>query len=168
MYQDIEFSSKKQAISLLNEIFEKWTSQLSKMTAKKASSLSFHANRTLKDDVGHLFYWQKVSVTRLQAALDNKNPIVDFFPQELDLDSDSDLKAINEWIYKTNSENPWPDVYNSWKDNFTLLLSLADKFDEATLLAPAKFFWLHGYPLIAVLSGTYNHHAEHFEKLLKK
>ncbi len=167
MVNEVEFTAKQQALTLLNEIFSLWDNKLFNMTEKYVLSTSVHPHRTIKDDIAHLWIWQRVSVARLEAALSEQEPVLDWLPKGLDLESDSDLHQINEWIFDSNKDKSWSEVYQSWRTNFLHLISLSDKIDESTLLESSKFLWLDGYPLIAVLAGTYNHHTEHFEKLEK-
>lgn len=163
---EIEFTDKKQAVSKLSELFTLWTNYLSPLTTEQATTISFHANRTIKDDIAHLYIWQKVSVARFEAALNNSSPNFDFWSNDFDMESDEHLNSINEWIYTSNANKSWSEIFQAWKDNFQHLLTLAEKFDQETLLKSAKYSWLDGYPLIAVLSGTYNHHKGHLDKVL--
>lgn len=165
MTPDVEFSSKNQALLSLSEIYNKWNKFLSDLNDNQASTLSVHSNRTIKDDIGHLYMWQRVSVARIDAALKNSDPHFNFWPKEFDLEVDNDLVKINEWIYNSNLHKSWVEVYNSWSENFLLFISLCEKINEQILLQRSKFSWLQDYPLIAVLSGSYNHHREHFEKI---
>ena len=104
----------------------------------------------------------------MEGALNNKTPNLDWWPDEFDPESETDLEKINEWIYEINMKKSWSNVYKDWKEGFSHLISLAEKINENDLLNPDKYSWLKGYPLIAVLQGSYNHHAEHLEKLSYK
>lgn len=165
MSSKIEFTSKKQSIALLTEMFNKWNDKLAILTDNQASNLSFHANRSIKDDVSHLWLWQRISNARMEAAVTNKSPNLDWWPKKFDPESETDLIKINDWIYQSNKDKPWSNVYNDWKDGFLRLINLANQINENDLLNTSKFPWLKGYPLIAVLFGSYDHHREHFEKL---
>ncbi|MFX1254302.1 MAG: ClbS/DfsB family four-helix bundle protein [Promethearchaeota archaeon] len=165
MSPEIEFKDKKQSIGLLREIFNSWNDQLSKMTENQVVVKRFQSNRSIKDDLAHLWIWQKISVARMEGALNNKSPNLDWWPDEFDPESEADLEKINEWIYEINMKKSWSNVYKDWKEGFSRLISLAEKINENDLLNPEKFPWLKGYPLIAVLQGSYDHHAEHLEKL---
>ncbi|MFX1284191.1 MAG: ClbS/DfsB family four-helix bundle protein [Promethearchaeota archaeon] len=168
MPPEIEFKDKKQSISLLKEIFNSWKDQLSKITENQVVVKRSNSNRSIKDDLSHLWIWQKISVARIEGALNNKNPNLDWWPEEFDPESETDLEKINEWIYEINMKKSWSNVYKDWKEGFSRLISLAEKINENDLLNPEKYSWLKGYPLIIVLQGSYNHHAEHLEKLSYK
>ena len=169
MASEIEFTSKKQGLTKLHEIFKTWNEQISNMDDQKASTISIHPLRSIKDDIAHLWEWQRISVARLEAALYNYNPIFDFWPKEFypSTDENDDVTKVNEWIFESNKDRSWSDVYKDWYNNFTRLIDLTELIDESVLLDSSKFSWLAGYPLIAVLYGTYGHHTEHFEKFAK-
>ena len=165
MSEGFRFTSKIQALDYLNDIYKKWVAKLSKITEKEASILSFHSDRTLKDDIAHLFFWQKVSTARLEAGLTNKTPNLQFWPKEFEIKEIGDVTEANDWIYRSNAQKNWSQIYSEWTDNFSHLLELTEKCSEEILLAEGKFSWIDGYPLMAVLLGTYLHHKEHLEKL---
>ncbi len=168
MSPEIEFKDKKQSIGFLKEMFNSWKDQLSKITEDQVVVKRSHSDRSIKDDLSHLWIWQKISIARMEAALKNKNPNLDWWPDEFDPESESDLEKINEWIYETNMKKSWSNVYKDWKEGFSRLISLAEKINENDLLNHDKFSWLNGYPVIAVLQGSYNHHVEHLEKFRDK
>ena len=167
MSTETGFTSKKQAMEGLTEIFNIFNEKLSQLNAQQVSNLSVHKDRTIKDDVAHLYMWQRVSIARMEAALKNTEPELGFWPKQFNPESKQDLDSINEWIYLSNIQKTWSDLYKIWKENFLQFLKLAEKIDEKSLLQPSKFTWLKGYPLIAVLYGSYNHHKEHLEKITK-
>lgn len=165
MSSDLEFTSKQQSLELLNEIFTLWDNKISNLTEQYASTTSVHPHRSIKDDIAHLWTWQRISVARLEAALSQTKPSFDWAPKELDFASESNLHQINEWIFESNKDTSWSEIYETWRSNFLRFIDLTKQIDELLLLETSKFEWLDGYPLIAVLSGSYNHHKEHFKKL---
>jgi hypothetical protein len=59
----------------------------------------------------------------------------------------------------------WLDVYREWSERFKHIVEIANAIPENYLLESGKYPWLAGYPLSAVLTGTLEHHQEHFEGL---
>lgn len=163
MSDEIKIENKEQSLKLLNEMFKKWDNFLSKMTPEEASTKSFHKNRTIKDDIAHLYLWQRITNARIEAGIENSSPNLDFLPKNFDIEGEN-ADPINEWIYMEYVNKNWTEIYTSWKNNFLELIKLVGKCDEKVLLA--KFEWIQGYPLMAVVSGTYEHHKEHIEKIL--
>jgi hypothetical protein len=46
-------------------------------------------------------------------------------------------------------------------------MQLAEQIPDEALMDPARYPWLKGYALFAVLQGLYeHHHVDHFEPLL--
>ena len=164
MDPEIEFSTKEKGLMHLNEIFSLWNNKISKMTEHYATTTSIHAHRSIKDDIVHLWIWQRVSVARMEAGLSQSEPTFDWWPEGLDPESEADLEQINDWIYDSFKDKAWSEVYRDWHSNFSRLISLTEQINEDILLDSSKFKWLNGHPLRAVLYGTYEHHKEHFEK----
>lgn len=165
MSSEIEFTSKKQGVEGLQAIFTKWENFLSRLTEQQALMLSVHKDRTVKDDLAHVWEWQRVSIARLEAALSNKTPMYNWWINEYDLWEENNTEKINESIYTMNKDRIWLDIYKDWKKGFSRFIDLSQQINEPDLLSTSKFSWLRGYSLIAVLSGSYNHHNEHLEKL---
>ncbi|MFW9856834.1 MAG: ClbS/DfsB family four-helix bundle protein [Candidatus Thorarchaeota archaeon] len=162
---EIKFRDKNQSIGLLKEMFNTWKNHLSELTENQAFVKRPYSSRSIKDDVAHLWIWQRISVARIEGALNNKSPDLDWWPEEFDPESEADLEKINKWIYEINREKSWKRVYKDWKEGFSRLISLAEKVNENDLVDTDRFSWFEGYPLIAVLEGSYDHHAEHLEGL---
>jgi hypothetical protein len=57
-------------------------------------------------------------------------------------------------------------VQRDWRVGFLRCLDLAEAIPEKDLLEAGRYPWLPGYPLVAVLLGSYEHHEEHFHQLL--
>ena len=60
MVSEIEFTTKQQGLDYLNEIFTLWDYKISKMTEGTAATTSIHPHRFIKDDIAHLWIWQRV------------------------------------------------------------------------------------------------------------
>ena len=165
MTVEITFTNKKQSLDLLTDIFNRWNYHLTRMTEDEVFTRAVHPTRSIKDDVAHVWFWQRLTVARTKAVVNNSTPNFDWWPHEIDRESAED-SVINEWIFKTYLQKPWSEVYKDWKEGFVQLITLTEQIDEKDLLDPKKFLWLKGYPLIVVLSGSYNHHRIHLEKIL--
>jgi hypothetical protein len=157
---------KAQSIALLKDEFERWDSMLANLSDEQAAS-TLYANRSIKDDVAHLWAWQRISVARVEAAVNDSEPNLEWFPAEFTPESEDDLHAINEWMYQISKDIPWSEVYQRWRNGFLRFIDLAEQVPEADLLAVGHYPWLADYPLIAVLEGAYDHHhTEHLGHLL--
>jgi hypothetical protein len=159
--------NKTQSIAMLKDELDLWDAVLSDLSDGQAAS-TLYTNRSIKDDVAHLWVWQRISVARMEAAVNESEPHLEWFPEEFAPEAEEDLHNINEWIYQTNKDVPWSEVYQRWRDGFLRFIDLAEMVPEEDLLAPGKYPWLAEYPLIAVLEGLYDHHhGEHLPALLE-
>lgn len=163
---EVKFKNKQQAIKQLQTQFQKWNNLLSQLSETQTKAMLYE-NRTIKDDLAHLWEWQRITVSRLEAALNNHEPHLDWIPIEFSTDIDAHTQQYNEHIFKTNQAKTWHQTYQAWKSTFQLVINLSRKILEKDLVKPGKYPWLDGYPLMAVLEGTYNHHLEHFPALRK-
>lgn len=157
---------KQQILALLREELNRWEDVLAGLSNTQISTPHSQSIMSTKDVVGHLRAWQQVSNARLEAALDNSQPVYPDWLQGADPDSDEELDSFNARIYQTYHEQPWSSVYQVWHAGFQRLLELAEATPEQSLFDTEKYPWLNGYALVDVLQGTYEHHQEHRDALL--
>jgi hypothetical protein len=157
-------NDKEQILTRLNDEFNSWEILLgslseAQITAPQPSDMS------IKDVMAHLMAWQQLSIMRLEAALNDREPEPMPWPEELGPEPEGDPYDINNWFDEQYHTQSWPNVYQAWRTGFLRFLELAQAVPEADLLAPGKYHWLEDYPLMAVLEGSYEHHREHMETL---
>ena len=152
--------TKDELLALLREEFARWEKLLSSLTPDQVVPRDLPDDLSVKDVVAHLWAWQGLSVARLEAALDNRDPDYHLGPDGLDPDNEDNLERINAWIHQANLDRPWMDVYGNWRRRFLWFLELAQNLPEQTLMQPARYPWLKDAPLSAVLRGSYEHHQE--------
>ncbi len=158
--------TKRELLALLREELDRWEKLLSGLSQDQLVARDLPAGLSVKDVLAHLWAWQGLSVARLEAALDNRDPDYDLGPDGLDPDNEENLERINGWIHETNLDRPWMEVYGNWRRRFLWFLELAEKVPEEALMQPARYAWLKDSPLSTVLLGSYIHHQEeHFEPL---
>jgi len=162
-------NNKKQMITMLKEEFDRWEELLAGMSEEQITAPQLPSDLSIKDVIAHLRAWQQVSIARLEAALLNREPESPKWPAELEPDSDDDTDQINAWIYETYHEQPWSSVHRDWREGFLRFLELGEAIPEKDLLDAGRYPWLDGYPLSAVLQGSYeHHHKDHLEPLLAR
>lgn len=161
-------NQKDEILQKLSDEYQRWESLLSGLSERQIIDpdlLSY--GLSVKDIIAHLWAWQQRSVARLEAAVGEREPLLPAWPEELDPASEEDLDQINAWIYTTNRDKPWQQVYTEWRADFQLCIALGQQIPEANLLEVGHYAWLPAHPLIAVLEGVYSHHhEEHLEPLL--
>lgn len=155
---------KDHILAALKEQFDHWEALL-------ASNVQFIEQYTLsdwttKDVITHLWAWQQISVARLEAAVFNRDPKFPTWVEELGEDWEENADHTNASIYKNYHEQSWSRVHQNWRDGFLRLLESVDKISEPYLLATGEYPWLNGYSLASILIASYDHHQEHYDKLL--
>jgi hypothetical protein len=159
-------NDKTQIINMLREEFIRWEELLAGIDEEQITASNRIAKLSIKDIVAHLTAWQQTSVARMEAARHNRDPEFPKWPPELDPESEADLDQINAWIYEIHHEKPWSDIHREWRERYLRFLELGEAIPEKDLLDVGRYPWLKGYPLSAVLLGSYEHHEEHLKPLL--
>lgn len=159
-------TEKAQIMATLREEFDRWEILLVGIREEQITTPHLVGEWSIKDIVAHLTAWQERSVARLEAARHNREPMYPKWPPELDAESEKDLDQINAWIYKIHQEEPWTDVHREWKERYLHFLELGEVIPERDLFDAARYPWLDGYQLSAVLTGSYEHHKEHREPVV--
>lgn len=160
-------SDKQQVPARLQEIFNRWEKLLAGVSQEQITTPQMNSQWSIKDEIAHLRAWQQISIARLEAALQDREPVYPEWPTQ-DPDSEEDQERINDWIYKKYRQEPWSHVYRNWREGFLYFLELADKIPETNLLDEKKYAWLNGYALMAVLEGSCEHHIEHIDHVLDR
>ena len=154
-------NEKADMIAKLREEYTHWEGFLSGLNEAQLAAPHHPSAWSKKDVIAHLWAWQQLSIARLEAALEHREPQFSMWPAELEPESEDDLEEINAWIYEANRARPWPRVHRDWQEGFLRFLALAEAIPEQDLLDSSKYPWLEGYSLYDVLLGSYEHHYEH-------
>ncbi len=159
--------SKEELLAALHEEFDHWESLLERLPEQKIIAREMPAGLSIKDVVAHLRAWQGLSIARLEAARDNRDPQYDLGPEGLDPDAEENVERINAWIHAKYLDMPWADVNREWRQGFEYFLQLARIIPEEAFMQPARYPWLKDHPLADVLRSSYDHHHdEHYEPLV--
>ena len=156
---------KNHILAALREQFERWEAFLASLSAEQIATPALNSEWTIQDHVAHLWAWQQRSIARVEAARLDREPEFPKWPVEFDPDGPGSVDPVNAWIYTTNRDRPWADVYQNWRDGFLHFLELAGGISERELLDGSHYAWLEGYSIADVLLASYDHHQEHIEML---
>lgn len=151
---------KQQMLTSLRAEFDRWEALLASMSEQQIIAPALPESLSIKDVVAHLWGWQQLSIARLEAALHGRELEFHLWPDELGVDTEGDPDAINDWLYRTYRDAPWAEVYQNWRTGFLRFLELGAAIPADDYADPARYPWLHGYPLSAVLTGSFDHHHE--------
>lgn len=159
---------KTHMLAALREEFDHWERVLANLSAEQIHVVPAPGEFSLKDEIVHLWAWQQRSIARLQAGQTNTEPDMPSWLSGVSPELEENTDAVNGWIYDTYKDHPWSEVYVMWRSGFLQLMDLAETLSEPALLDSSRFAWLNGYSLADVLLGTYDHHQEHLDGLLKR
>jgi hypothetical protein len=158
--------NKQELVTQLNDVFEAWETELGQYDTDWLTTPGHvEEERSVKDILAHLTGWQQVSVARLEAARDGKEPNYPRWSPELDVVHETDNNAVNAWIFGAYSAKTWDEVHDEWRDRFRYVLELAGAIPEEKWFIPGVPAWLGEYQLSAVLEGSWEHHSEHLDEL---
>jgi hypothetical protein len=156
---------KQQLLSTIRAAYDRWQALLAKLDEDQLGARRLPADLSIKDVVGHLHAWQQISIARLEATVDDREPIFPTWLGNLEPDADENLERINAWIHTAYRDRPWTVVHDAWRSGFLRFLTLAAAIPEGDMFDTNRFAWLGGFAPLAVLQGSYEHHEEHYEPL---
>ena len=126
----------------------------------------FDLDWSIKDMMAHLWAWQQISIARMEAGLQDREPEFPKWIVESHEDWEENVDRVNALTFETYHEKPWSEILQNWKTEFLRFLELGNEISEKDLLDGDRYPWLKGYSLAFILVASYDHHQEHIEKLL--
>ncbi len=107
---------------------------------------------SIKDIVAHLTFWQRQTVGRFRAALQNAPLPPTPWPAHLGTEEEISARdestawdEVNAWICATNRDRSVSDVLRDSRDVFQQVVETLDAFPEAEVLDSARLPWLEGF-----------------------
>ena len=159
-------SDKAEMLTKLREEFEAWQALLASLTEAEATEPLLPSELSIKDNLAHLRAWQLRSIARLEAALAGREPQMPPWPILPDPEAEGALDQTNAWIFETNRDAAWLAVRDNWRAGFERFLELAEAVPAGDYEGTARYAWMEGNALLAVLDGSYEHHDEHLTQVL--
>lgn len=160
----LSMNMKGHILAAMREQLEAWGGLLNGLDAEQVNVARFDAGWSIKDVMAHLWAWQQLSVARLEAAADNREPVLPFWVAAAGPDWETNVSSTNDGIYAAYHKFEWSEVSRNWKDGYLRLLGVAETISEKDLLDTSRFAWMEGHSLALSLVASYDHHQEHFEK----
>jgi hypothetical protein len=157
---------KEHILAALREQFISWEELLASLTEKQINAPHFDLSWSIKDVMAHLWAWQQISISRMEAGVHDREPEYPKWITTLGAEWEEDANRVNALTFETNHKKPWSEIYQNWKSGFLYFLKLGNEISERDLLDRDRYPWLKGYPLAFILIASYDHHQEHLEKLL--
>jgi hypothetical protein len=157
---------KEHILSALREQYNNWVELLATLSEEQLTTPRFDLDWSIKDVIAHLWAWQQISIARMQGGILDRAPQYPKWIVESVEDWEGNADLVNALTFAQQHAKPWSDVYQAWKDGFLLFLELGDQIAERDLLDGGRFPWLNGYSLAFIQIASYDHHQEHFDKLI--
>ena len=156
---------KGHILAALCDEFDRWKELLASLNEETILKPSFDDGWSVKDVVAHLWAWQQISIARMEAGWNDREPELPPWIVESIEDWEEDANRVNALTFDKYHQKPWSQIHRSWKEGFLRFLELGEKISERDLLDGDKYLWLKGYSLAFILIASYDHHHEHLEKL---
>lgn len=139
-----------------------WEELLAEVGAERMAEPGATGDWSFKDVVAHLNGWRVLTLARLEAAAEGREPEPPPWPAHLDEDDEGDLDQINDWIYRASQGRSLQEVLAEYSQSFERMAAAVGALSDQELTEPGRYPWLGGHPLEAVLDGTFGHlHEEH-------
>ena len=148
-----------------------WFAKLEVAGTLELDAPGFWGNRSLRDLIIHLNFWQQYKNARLQAAIDKTEAQVPW-PAEFESmeDEDEQVDAINAFALEQAADQSGADAigesHRLWNDQFGIIERMPDEL----LTDPSGFAMFDGLSLAeTVKTGRYfeHYHDEHAADLAK-
>lgn len=160
-------TKREETLEELRDEFKRWEVLLANLSEEEITTSRLPNDWSIKDLMAHLMAWQQVTTARLEAARRDESPVLPKWLAGAGPESEEEPHRFNARIFEIHRERPWSQVHQEWRAGFLKVLKLGEGVPEDDLLEVGKYAWLNGYPLIAVLQGTYeHHHVDHLGSLL--
>lgn len=158
--------NRDELITQLHSIYDKWEELLGRMNVEDIVRPRFERDWSVKDFIAHLWAWQQISVARFEAALRGGDPSYPAWLQGTDpFVAEEHTEVFNARVRAGNQDRSWADVHQDWSQTFLRLIDLAERTPDDALFEEGRYTWLMGYPLSGVLTGSLEHHEEHYEEI---
>jgi hypothetical protein len=157
---------KEHILAALREQLTRWVDLLASLSEAQITAPHFDLGWSIKDVIAHLWAWQQISIARMEAGALNREPLYPQWIMNLGEDWEENADRVNALTFERYHEGPWSETYQNWKNEFLRFVELGKEFSEKDLLDGDNYPWLKGYSLAFILVASYDHHQEHFEKLM--
>lgn len=158
---------KEHILAALREQFNSWEELLAGLSEEQLTAPYFDFDWSIKDVIAHLWAWQQISIARLEAGSQDREPEFPKWIVESTDNWEEDADRVNALTFETQHSKSWSQTYESWQIGFLRLLDLGNEISERNLLDGDRYPWLKGYSLAFILVASYDHHQEHYEKLTR-
>ena len=121
------FTSKESILKALMIIFKQWDECLNTFDASSAEKTLPESDWAVKDVAAHLMAWQQVTNARVQAAVDQLEPVFPDWLAGSSLESEEEIDVFNTLIKQQYQAFSWAEVYQMWYEGFVGILEAVEE-----------------------------------------
>jgi hypothetical protein len=156
---------KEHILAAMQEQLGQCDQLLAGLSAEQWVAPQFDEGWSIQDVVIHLWGWQQISLARMLAGAQNREPLYPDWLTSFPGNWDENAGQTNAWMVRQFHSRAWAQVYSDWRAGYQQLLAAAAQVPERLLIDLGYYAWLDGYSLALILLASYDHHQEHLEKL---
>jgi hypothetical protein len=141
-----------------------WEALLAEVGEERMERPGVNGIWTFKDMMGHLIGWRVRTVDRLNAGVRDEPPVPPPWPADLGPGDEDEAvnDRINAYFYAHYKDRPLADLLAQSRLQFVQMREAVQALSEHDLLTANRFPWLEGWPLVAVITGSFGHlHEDH-------
>lgn len=159
-----ELTSKAATLDRIEEERKFWDALLAEVGEGRMEQPGVNGDWTFKDMMGHLIGWRVRTIDRLNAGVRDEPPAPPPWPADLGPGDEDEARndQINAYFYAQNKDRPLADVLAQSRQQFRQMREAVEALSEYDLLTTNRFSWIEGWPLVAVIEGSFGHlHEDH-------
>lgn len=109
---------KDHILAALREQFDSWDELLASMDEEQLTAPRFDLDWSIKDVMAHLWAWQQISIARMEAAAQDREPEFAKWIVNIGEDWEENADEVNALTYQASHEKPWSEIHQNWREGF--------------------------------------------------
>ncbi len=153
-------------VESLKRVFGDWEALLGGLGERQIMAQPAVGKMSIGETITHLMAWQQLSMARVDAALLGTEPQLPAWLGGADpFHADDHADEFNARIRELWHGQAWSSRHQEWRELFQRFLQKAAAVPESMMTDAARYPWLRGSALSAVLEGSLEHHQEHLDRV---
>ena len=116
---------KEHILMALQEQFGHWVELLESLSEAQITVPRFDDDWSIKDVIAHLWWWQQISVARMEAAALGREPAFPAWVASAG-DWEDNVGQTNARIHANHHVEPWSELYCMWREGSLRLIASAE------------------------------------------
>ena len=119
-------SMKEHILASLREQFNSWEEVLASLSDDQIVTPRFDFDWSIKDVIAHLWAWQQISIARMEAAVQDREPEFPEWIVNSVEDWEENADKVNAVTFERQHNKPWNEIHQNWRGEFIRLLEVGD------------------------------------------